>query len=230
MDFDVRLKNMPEEIVNLLKEEAISNYLVFGGGLLVGLLVAAARHYFRKRPRIEAARVSSEKLFDCASTVKDRLTFSYKGMETDELHGSDYTFRNLGSETLEDISITLDLEYQDGDVDFLDFDTGEDADPSRKMAVGFEAKKYPDSDRVDVTVHIPYLNCYKDHSDIVRVRMYSNTPVTTHRISGTGRGWSVKYVDKFGLWKNLEKEILENRGFFRLSVSMVKAFAVRFKV
>jgi hypothetical protein len=211
-----------------LKVEAYSNYLVFGAGLIVGLLVAFVRYFFRKRSRIEAARTKQGELFHYSADVADALNISYRGKDVKELHGTELVFRNLGSTTLENIRLHFALFPECERFNFLEFSPGEDADPERRRAISVTTHPFKDGE-APLELFIPYLNGFSDHSDVVTLKIYSDRAVNVARLRGSGVGWSVKYIDKYGLWKNFETEMVSNSSFLNAAYWTATTLIKRFK-
>jgi len=70
----------------LLTNEAISNYLVFGAGLLVGLLLHFGRKFVRKPAVVRLEKQKEDSLIKLSSDAKERLKVTYKDEPVNEFH------------------------------------------------------------------------------------------------------------------------------------------------
>ncbi|MCW0218261.1 MAG: hypothetical protein OJI67_08045 [Prosthecobacter sp.] len=194
------------QIPEWLKVEAYSNYLIFALGICGGLLVAAAKHFFRKIPHIEVSRVRHAALVSYSAEIAHRLDITYGDRRVAQLFGSTLTFRNRGTEPIQNINLTITIDGKEAKSSFIEFHTLEDGDPKRRPDVATKLKQDGPT-LFTAEVFIPYLNPFGDHKDTVAINMFCDAELTITRVSGAGSGWSSRFIDRHALWEDLALDL-----------------------
>ena len=177
--------------IEWLKNEAISNYIVFVAGIIVGIISwLIAQRLKRKKPSIIRVEKSFQnELVAIASEVKDRLRVTYDGRPIKELHQAIFTINNAGDEPIRDIDITFHFkgfEEQDFIEAVLTNEEEIQTIEVRPLGPDFSA----------LTIHLPFLNPRKDYDDYLGLTLYAPKPLSVLAVTGKGYGWNTKYIDK----------------------------------
>lgn len=212
---------MAPETLEWLKNEAYSNYLVFGAGLAVGLGVALFKRFFRKRAVIEVARVRQAAMVSYSPEIAHNLQITYRDKQVSHLFGSTITFRNRGMETIHDIQISLVMDAQEAELSFIEFHALEDANPKRRAAIVVKARQEGPTLHI-AEVSIPYLNAYAEHNDLVTMNIFTDSEFLVSKVSGAGAGWSSRFIDKYLIWKEFEIEIGNNTSIINAVIASMR--------
>lgn len=184
-------KSMGTNWVDWFRNEAISNYIVFAAGVIVGIIGwLVAKRLTRKKPSlIQVEKKFQSELVNIDPEVKDRLRITYDGHPITELHQAIFTINNAGEEPIKDIDITFYFEGLEGQ-NFLEAVLTNEEEIQR-----IEVKPLgPDFD--SLTIHLPFLNPRKEYEDYLGVTLYAPKPLSIKTVTGKGCGWSTKYIDK----------------------------------
>jgi hypothetical protein len=180
-----------EKIMDLLLEEAISNYIV---AIIMTVAGAAgwilSKLYQRSRPTIVTVEKWIEgPAFELPDEIKDRVQITYVGQAVDNLYHSLLRVKNGGEAPAEDITLYFNLEGLGPD-DFLDV-TLTNVNTIQRLTAG------PLGDDHEVfTLDLPFLNPWKEHEDYLDIEFYAGRSIVVTGAQGNGPGWSAKYVDK----------------------------------
>lgn len=155
-------------------------------GWVVAFLTAAAFVVSvkrRKRPgRIVIRDVERSSLVRVRSSVLSRISVEFDGHPVANLGQLDFLLSNDGSTVIREARITVEF-------------------PSSTSVL--EAAQLPDDSDVriectlaasDVSVRIPYLNPYRDHSHAIRMSLIVDGVDQEATIRGSGEGWSVRHL------------------------------------
>lgn len=180
----------------LLKNEAISNYIVFALGILVGVFGWAITQYLsRKKPQvIEVVKIDEISVLEVNSNVKQDIKIEYKGNSVQSLYRTAYHIFNRGEQTID--SIKLEIEIEDQSQNNLLYSVI--IDDSGKPFPGATTSNVQvvTTGKKEIVVNLDFLNPYSGHKEKVILDVYSSSPFQTLTATGRGRGWSVKYVDQ----------------------------------
>lgn len=172
------------DLLNFLRDQAISTYLVGLITIIAGVIgFFASRWFSRKKPRI----VSVEKrmdfpVIDVAGWMRGVLEVKYKGRELQSLLVSRIIVQNESDETIADVRLTMKCDTS-AILDVFENDKITDRKERSTIALGDQG----------IELRTPYLNSYKLYSDEVRLIVYSTKPVGIGGVDGGGPGWKVEY-------------------------------------
>ena len=191
-------------IKDWITNEAISNYIVFVAGVIVGVVGwLIARRLTRKKPSIIRVQKEFEsELIDIDSKVRDKLQILYDGHPINEFHQAIFTVNNTGEKPIEDVVITFHLEGFE-DVDFIEAVLTNREEVQELTVESFE------SDLDTFTIHLPFLNPRKQYEDYLGVTLYAPKPLSIKAITGKGYGWTTKYVDRNEYIKRVSRAVIE---------------------
>jgi len=209
--------------IQWLTNEAISNYIVFIAGIIIGVIGwLIAQRLTKKRPSlVQIEKKFQGQLVDIDSDVKDKLQVIYDGQPINELYQAIFTINNTGDEPIKDIEITFHLDGFE-EHDFLEavLTNSEGVQEIKVSPLG------PDFD--SFTVGLPFLNPRRKYDDYVGVTLYAPKPLTVKAVTGRGYGWGTKYIDKAEYINRVIKVITDRTSIVGYLVAKVVDFLVRF--
>jgi hypothetical protein len=174
--------------------DSTATYLTFGAGVLVTVIGFFIGNFVnRKQPRtIRLTRVSVSSLFSVESHFKDKLQILYKGQSINSLYLEKFILRNVTSEIIESINISIKFESE-----IIDFDYKvENSQPDITVAWDQEKKV--------ISLELPYFNPQKLYPDsVIDLSVYSLQPDLQISIQGTGRNWKAEYFDRVTYYESL---------------------------
>jgi hypothetical protein len=174
-----------------LTNEAISNYIVFIAGIIVGVIGwVIARYFTRKRPSlIQVEKKFQGQLISIDDQVKDKLQVIYDGKPITQLYEAIFTINNTGDEPIQDIEITFHFEGFE-EHDFLEavLTNPEEIQEIKVNPLGSDCDSF--------TIGLPFLNPRRKYEDYLGVTLYAPKPLTVKALTGKGVGWGTKYFDK----------------------------------
>lgn len=201
-------------MINWLTNEAISNYIVFIMGLIVGLLAKIITAYLQKRKPsiIEVQKEKETSLISVSPEARKRLQISYsepysqkKPRLIDELQQITLRVVNKGEQPIQNIEIGIVLENTDPD-DFLDKIVEDPLWDNRDSKC--ELHYTPDGD-LEIWICTSFINPYREHNDVIRVQIYSSKEINIKTVVGGGLGWSAKYFDKIAYDAKVTQTIVQ---------------------
>jgi len=213
----------PEDWIQWLTNEAISNYIVFIAGIIVGIIGwLVARRLTRKRPSL--IRVEKEfqgQLVSIDDQVKDKLEVTYDEQPINELYQAIFTINNTGDEPIRDIEITFHLEGLE-EHDFLEavLTNPEEIQEIKVSPLGPEFDSF--------TIGLPFLNPRRKYEDYLGVTLYAPKPLTVKAVTGKGFGWGTKYIDKAEYIDRVARVIIEGTSPLGYLVAKAVDVLVRF--
>ena len=183
----------------LLTSEAISNYIVFIGGVVVTVVGwLLVRWITRKRPRIiRLVKASGASLLEVAAEVEDDIAILYQGEPVSSLHRTEFLVRNLSKQTIDDVEVTMHFQTSS----LVDVKVQDSLAQRGTTATVLES-----DDRMKVV--LPYINSEKIYDDEVRIRVLSLDPVEVTEVTGGGREWKVEFVDRQRIINELTDELV----------------------
>lgn len=212
----------------LLTNEAISNYLVFGAGLLVGLLVHVIRKYVRKPSIIRLEKQKEVSLIELTSDAKERLKITYQEEIVKEFHLTLFELSNKSDRVIEDIQLKLYLDENQGKQQLYEMvidDPLEDTrQPSPKISCVVE-----ESGTHYLSIEVPFLNDARNHRDALVIRIYSPKPIHISRLVGGGKGWITQFFDRVAFNHRLERIVRESNSFGKLTVDITGLISKRYR-
>jgi hypothetical protein len=206
---------MPE---NWLTNEAISNYIVFGAGIIVAVIGFIVREQMtKKRPSIVIVQKEREaSLLDIAPSARGFLQVTYDNQPVSEFYQTTFNIVNSGEQPLQNMEVSLSFENSSDTISFvLDRPTA-----SSGKQTDVDVKQHA------VTLNLPYLNPFKEYGDYERLELYSTKPILGIDVSGSGIGWSVKYEDKVKYRAEIETLIASTNSLGELLLNLA---AITFK-
>lgn len=210
--------------IQWLTNEAISNYIVFIAGVIVGIIGwLIVRRLTRKRPSlIRVEKGFQGQLVSIDDQVKDKLQVMYDERPITGLHQAIFTINNIGDEPIKGIEITFHLEGLEED-DFLEavLANPEEIQEIKVSPLG------PDFD--SFTISLPFLNPRSKYEDYLGVTLYAPKPLAIKAVTGKGFGWATKYIDKAEYINRVAEVIIEGTASpFGYLVAKVVDFLIRF--
>ena len=180
----------------LLTNEAVSNYIVFGAGLVVGLLIWATRTWMLPKPKskVRVEKVDEASLIDVAPEARSRVVITYNGRPIDTFHQATFFISNRGDEVIDDIELGIRI---DEAAEILD-KVLEDPMGERR-----EANASISNTNSNLQITIPFLNPDRPYKDRVVLKVYSPYALSVANLTGGGRGWTVEYADRVAYNKTM---------------------------
>jgi hypothetical protein len=183
--------NWPE----FFKNEAISNYIVFILGILVGILGwLIAQYISRKKPQvIGVVKIEEESVLKIDSNVQQDIVIEYKGSPVRSLYRTKYRILNRGESVIDNAQFEIQIALKNGG-EILYYAI---VDESGKSLSGATASNTQGTARKkEIQVSLDFLNSYSGYKERVVLDVYSSQLFQTISASGRGRGWTVKYFDQ----------------------------------
>jgi hypothetical protein len=213
----------PGDWIRWLTNEAVSNYIVFISGIIVGIIGwLIARRLTRKRPSlVRIEKKFQGQLISIDDQVKDKLQITYDEQPINELYQAVFTINNTGDEPIGDIEITFHLEGLE-EQDFLEAvltnPEGIEEIKVSPLGPGFDS----------FTIGLPFLNPRRKYEDYLGVTLYAPRPLAVKTVTGKGFGWGTKYIDKAEYIDRVTRVIIE--GTSPLGYLIAKAVDVLVRV
>lgn len=169
--------------------EAISNYIIFGAGLISGLCVWAIKTWILPRPmsKVFIEKVQASSLIDIATEVRNDVVVTYKGSNIGTFHQTILLLSNRGDDIIDNIDIIIKF---DKDANILDKALEDNISSKRKSDIEI----LPDKGAIHVK--FDFINPYRPYKDEIALKVYAPKPLGQAVISGGGRGWTVRYADR----------------------------------
>ncbi|MGR0480283.1 MAG: hypothetical protein ACTFAL_02445 [Candidatus Electronema sp. V4] len=210
----------------LVTNEAVSNYLVFGAGLLIGLFVHVTRKHVRNPSVVQLEKQKEISLIELNSDAKDKLKVFYKDKQIRDFHLTVFELRNKSEYTISDIHLKLhlkDTREKQKLYEMLIIDPLEDVrqpPPSISCVIEKTGEHY-------LSINIPYLNDSKNHKDCLTIRIYSPKPILISRLVGGGKGWAAQFFDRVAFDQNLKRIVKESKSLPELILNAGTASLIR---
>lgn len=211
-----------------LFNEAVSTYIVFFLGLILGFLFDILRfNLFKLKPsilRVEREKVTS--LINISPEAQARLNLVYNknkdSIDIEEFWQSNFSIKNTGDNPVTEVSIRFMSEkaYHD---DILEISIN---DPIVERESSTEVK-YTAKGNIYIQFTTEYLNPYKDFEDSIEITVYSPKQINIKNVNGGGVGWGTKYFDRATYNERLEKVAREADNIFELAILkiMIRLFS-----
>ena len=179
---------MPAWVTN----EAISNYITFIVGIIIGIIAWLLKTRFeRKKPSlIRVEKLSQESLVDIAPKIRGKLSIIYQDQPITELHHTVLQISNIGEDPLKDVKIRFVISGLE-DQDFLEISA--DRLP---QDVTFSGMNTGNGKQRPFEITLGFINPKQDYGEAFQVEIYSPKLIHFENVSGRGFGWNVKYYDK----------------------------------
>lgn len=179
-----------------LKNDAISNYIVFALGIVAGTLGWAITQYIsRKKPQvIDVVRVEETSVLEVDSNVKQDIKIEYKGNPVQSLYRTSYHVFNRSESTIDNIQLEIHIDDKiQNDVFYSVI-----LDDSGKPLPGATTSNIQaaTTNKHEILVNLNFLNPYSGYKEKMTLDVYSSNPLQTLTARGRGRGWNVKYFDQ----------------------------------
>ena len=183
---------------SLITTEAISNYIVFGFGIIFGIIGwLIVRWITRERPtRIKLFKVNENSLIKINPEVKEDVSIRFRGQEVVSAFLTKFRLQNSGSGVIDDLKIVVNFEEAEIFDVIID-----DTIPQRLNSM----KKNVTDSALQLT--LPFLNPHKLYKDIVWIRVFSSNPIVVKKVKGGGRGWMVEYFDIVEIQSELASDL-----------------------
>ncbi len=194
----------------LLTNEAVSNYLVFGAGLLVGLLVHVIRKYVRKPSIIRLEKQKEISLIELNSDAKERLKVTYQDEPIKEFHLTLFELRNKSEKLIENIRLKLYLDEDNGPQKLYEMVIDDPLEDIRQPAPTISCVVEKTGVHY-LSIEVPYLNDSRNHNDSILIRIYSPAPIRTSHLIGGGRGWTARFFDRVAFNQKLDRMVSESK-------------------
>jgi hypothetical protein len=197
-------------MINWLTNDAISNYIVFVAGLIVGLIAEIIRVRVQKRKPsiIEVQREKDSSLISISPEARKRLQITYSQKESkviDELQQITLNVENKGEQPIQNVELGIVLENADYD-NLLEVIVEDALWDSRNSSS--DLAYTPDGD-LEIRICTSFINPHKEYSDSLKVQIYSSKAVIIKNVVGGGPGWSARYFDKVGYNDKLQATLMQ---------------------
>lgn len=208
---------------NLFLNEAFSNYVVFGLGILVGILGWLFVNFLsRQRPQIiEVIRKEQVSLLKIDSQVEKDIKLEYKGKSISSLHRTSLDLFNRGQEMVKDFTLIIDTDTQDLQNAILE-----------KLVVDSSENEVQDATVLlsgkNIEVTIKFLNPFKQYRDRLTLYIFSSNPIKVKDAKGRGPGWGASYFDQIKYEKDLEDGFAKafSGGWYNFAYGVAKSLTV----
>lgn len=181
----------------LLKNEAISNYIVFSLGIFVGIASWIITQYLsRKKPQvIDVIKIEEASVIEIDSNIKQDIKIEYKGNLVQSLYCTEYRILNRGELAIDNVQFELHIDTQKSS-DILYSVILDDFGKPLSGATASNSQGAATSGKQEILVSLDFLNPYSGYKEKVVLDVYSSSPFQTLTARGRGRGWTVKYFDQ----------------------------------
>ncbi|MGJ5632526.1 hypothetical protein [Nostoc sp. CALU 1950] len=178
-----------------LKNEAISNYIVFVLGVIVGVLGWIITQYIsRKKPQvIEVVKGEETSVVEVDSNIKQDIKIEYKGNPVQSLYRTAYYILNRGESTIDNIKFEIQIEDQTQNNVLYSVILDDSAKPLLGATTNVQTVTVG---KQEILVNLDFLNPYSGYKEKITLDVYSSSPFQTLTARGRGRGWNVKYFDQ----------------------------------
>lgn len=205
----------------LLTNEAVSNYLVFGAGLLVGLLLFLARQLNRKPSIIRLEKQQEVSLIEVGRDARDRLKVTYRNEPVQHFHVTIFKLSNKSGTLIEDISLKLYLDEEHGKQKLYEMVIDDPLEDTRKPAPTVECV-IEESGQHFLLLKIPYLNDARHNRDSLTIRIFSPEPIIVSRLVGGGKGWMSQFYDRVAFNRRLEQVVGDSNSVSSLVANVLR--------
>ena len=191
-----------------LKNEAISNYIVFALGIFVGTAGWAITQYLsRKKPQvIDVVRIEETSVLEIDSNIKNDIKIEYKGSPVQSLYRTEYRILNRGESAIDNVQFELQIDTQTSN-DILYSVILDDSGKPLSGATASTSQVVSTSGKQEIVVNLDFLNPYSGYKEKVLLDIYSSSPFQTQTARGRGRGWTVKYFDQIQYSEDIDGTI-----------------------
>lgn len=181
-----------------LKNEAISNYIVFALGILVGIAAWAITQYIsRKKPQvIDVVRIEEASVLEIDSNIKQDIKIEYKGSQVQSLYRTKYRILNRGELTIDNVQFELHIDTRKSTSSILYSVILDDSSKPLLGATASNSQGATTTGKQEILISLDFLNPYSGYREKVMLDIYSSSPFETQTARGRGRGWIVKYFDQ----------------------------------
>jgi hypothetical protein len=192
----------------LLKNEAISNYIVFALGILVGIAGwAITRYLSRRKPLvIDVVRIEETSVLEIDSNIKNDIKIEYKGSPVQSLYRTKYRVLNRGESPINNVQFELQIDTQ-ASSHILYSVILDDSGKPLSGATASTPPVAPNSGKQEILINLDFLNPYSGYKEKVLLDIYSSSPFQTITARGRGLGWTVKYFDQIQYSENIDGTI-----------------------
>lgn len=193
----------------IVTNEALSNYFVFGAGLLVGVLVHLVRTLVPRPAIVQFEKQREISLIKLSHDAQERLKVTYQDEPIDDFQLTVFELRNKSRRTIEDIKLKLYLDEEGGPQKLYEISI-EDPMEDLRVPEPTVACVTEESGEHFLAIRVPYLNNARDHKDILTVKIYSPKPVRVLKLVGGGNGWMTKFFDRVAFNSKLDGIVRES--------------------
>lgn len=189
---------------DLFLNEAFSNYVVFGLGIVVGIIGWLFVNFLsRTRPQIiEVVKKEQVSLLKIDSQVEKDIKLEYKSKVVDSLYRTSLNLFNRGEEKVDDFTLTVFTDTQDLQDKILEKLILDSSENEVQDAIVLLSDK-------NIEIKIKFLNPFKKYRDQLTLYIFSSTPIRVKDVKGRGPGWGVAYFDQVKYEKDLEDSFSE---------------------
>jgi hypothetical protein len=165
----------------LLLNEAVSNYVVFALGIVVGVIGWLIVNFIsQKKPQIiEVIKKEQVSLLKIDSQVEKDIKLEYKGHLITSLHRTALSLFNKGEETSNDLTFTIQTDTPDLQNEILD-----------KVIVDASENEVKDASILlsgkNFEITIKFLNPFKRYRDQLTLYIFSSNPLKIKDAKGRG--------------------------------------------
>jgi hypothetical protein len=194
--------NSSRNLVQLLLNDAFSNYVVFFLGILFGIIGWKILNYIsRKKPQIiEVVHKEQVSLLKIDSQVERDIKVEYKGKSIASLQRTSFSLFNKGEEKIENITLTIyidDLDLQQNVLNWLILDSNQSETTDANASIIGQG----------LQININFLNPFKAYKDELTLHIFSSRPLKVNDAKGRGLGWGVTYFDQIEFQHDVNRNI-----------------------
>ncbi|MCP4112470.1 MAG: hypothetical protein GY749_44245 [Desulfobacteraceae bacterium] len=203
-----------------LTDKAISNYIVFIAGLIVGLLVHLFKNIFKKPDLVELEKQKETSLISLSDEARDRLIVTYEDQPVHEFHQTLLEIRNKADKAIEDVELKLYLDTKNAPQKLYEIKL---EDPLEELRISKSEVKcvVQETGEHFIRISFPFINSYKRNKDQILLKIYSPKPIKIIRLVGGGKGWNSKFFDRVEYNEKLDRILRNSPSFPELIVKSI---------
>lgn len=183
------------DLNSFLTNEAVSNYIVFVAGILIGFLVFVFKELSRTPSIVELEKSKEMVLMEISDDAKSRLSITYEGEIVDSFHQTVFLLRNKTGKTIEDIKLKLYIDNSVRPQKIYEIIIDDPLENLRTPKPEVNCLVENDN-RHYLLIIVPYLNDFRNENDVLTVKVYSPEPINVDKLIGGGKGWMSKFLDR----------------------------------
>ena len=211
----------------ILSDSVVSNYVIFGLGLLVGLAVHVWRVVFKRASIIEVVKQREIDLITMSDEAREKLKIKYEDKTVESFYLTSFEVRNRSGHTIENIYIKILFEPPNVSPEIYEVGIEDPIGDARNPAADVKVEGLFGLGNFQFSLKIPFLNDRRVEKDLVVMNVYSPKPLVVEKVEGGGRGWMSRYKDNVAYNERLDRFVKDAKGPFDLAVNLTLAGILR---